>query len=59
MCPGISLGLANIELPLAALLHHFNWELPNGMKPDDLDKTESLGAATARRNGLYLIPTPH
>jgi cytochrome P450 len=59
MCPGILLGLANIELPLAALLYHFNWELPNGMKPEDLDMTEAFGAAAAKRNSLYLIPTPH
>lgn len=58
ICPGISLGLANIELPLAALLYHFDWELPNGVKPEDLDMTEAFGAAVARRNDLYLIPTP-
>ncbi|AES92778.1 cytochrome P450 family 71 protein [Medicago truncatula] len=59
MCPGILFGLANIELPLAALLYHFNWELPNGMKPEDLDMTEAFGAVVARRNNLYLIPTPY
>lgn len=59
VCPGILFGLANIELPLAALLYHFNWELPNGMKPEDLDMTEAFGAAVARRNNLYLIPTPY
>ena len=59
MCPGISLGLANMELPLAALLYHFDWELPNGMKPEDLDMNESFGAAVGRKNNLYLIPSPY
>ncbi|XP_052209969.1 cytochrome P450 CYP71D312-like [Diospyros lotus] len=56
-CPGMSYGLANVELALAQLLHHFNWVLPYGMKPEDLDMTETSGAAAKRRNDLYLIPT--
>nr|AFK45297.1 unknown [Lotus japonicus] len=41
ICPGILLGLANIELPLAAFLYHFDWALPNGMKSEDLDMIET------------------
>ncbi|CAI9094653.1 OLC1v1030430C1 [Oldenlandia corymbosa var. corymbosa] len=37
ICPGISFGLANVYLPLALLLYHFDWELPGGMNPKDLD----------------------
>ncbi|XP_019429495.1 PREDICTED: cytochrome P450 71D8-like [Lupinus angustifolius] len=59
MCPGSSLGLAIIELPLAVLLYHFDWELPNGMKPDELDMSEDFGSAVAKKNNLYLIPTPY
>ncbi|XP_058217685.1 cytochrome P450 CYP71D312-like [Rhododendron vialii] len=56
MCPGIFFGLANIELPLAQLLYHFDWKLRAG-KPEDLDMTETFGAATRRRSNLHLIPT--
>ena len=42
MCPGITFGLASITLPLALLLYYFNWELPNKMKPADLDMDEPL-----------------
>ena len=35
MCPGVTFGLTNIELPLAQLLYHFDWELPGRMTPED------------------------
>ncbi|XP_027362671.1 cytochrome P450 71D8-like [Abrus precatorius] len=57
MCPGMSFGLSLIMLPLALLLYHFNWELPNGMKPEDVDMTENFGLAIRRRSNSYLIPT--
>ncbi|KAJ7949002.1 Cytochrome P450 [Quillaja saponaria] len=59
MCPGILYGLANIELALAQLLYHFNWELPNGMKPMDLDMIEANSATVGRKNQLCLIATPY
>ncbi|KAK9993084.1 hypothetical protein SO802_022787 [Lithocarpus litseifolius] len=40
MCSGVAFGLAKIELPLARLLYHFDWELPGRMRPEDLDVTE-------------------
>ncbi|KAE9602099.1 hypothetical protein Lal_00049566 [Lupinus albus] len=57
ICPGISLALATVQLILAALLYHFDWELPNGMKPEDLDMTEVFGAGLVKKNNLCLIPT--
>ncbi|XVF77134.1 hypothetical protein PTKIN_Ptkin14bG0016400 [Pterospermum kingtungense] len=57
MCPGILFALPNIELPLTNLLCHFDWKLPSGMRPEDLDMTETLGATVRRRDDLILIPT--
>ncbi|WMV25967.1 hypothetical protein MTR67_019352 [Solanum verrucosum] len=59
ICPGILFGLANIYLPLAQLLYHFDWKLPTGMEPRDLDLTELSGITASRKGDLYLIVTPY
>ncbi|KAM1273144.1 hypothetical protein ACFX2H_023080 [Malus domestica] len=59
ICPGMSFGVTVIELALAELLYHFDWKLANGMNPDKLDMTESLGLTCKRKNALYLTATPH
>ena len=56
ICPGITFGLANVELPLALYLYHFDWKLPNGMKNEDLDMTEAFGVTVRRKDDLQLIP---
>ncbi|XP_045827319.1 cytochrome P450 71D10-like [Trifolium pratense] len=56
MCPGISFSLPIIDLLLAQLLYHFDWKLPNGVKNEELDMTESFGITAGRKNDLLLIP---
>lgn len=56
MCPGVMFGLANVELPLASLLFHFDWEAPGVADPDEFDMTEAFGIAVRRKSGLLLRP---
>ncbi|XP_031098972.1 premnaspirodiene oxygenase-like [Ipomoea triloba] len=58
MCPGISFSLASIAHSLAALLYHFDWEIPGGVSPNDLDMSETMGIAVARKEDLCLIAQP-
>ncbi|PRQ16512.1 putative costunolide synthase [Rosa chinensis] len=41
-CPGLQLGLTTIQLVVAQPVPYFNWELPTGMLPQDLDMSENL-----------------
>uniref|UniRef100_A0A453GZI3 Uncharacterized protein n=1 Tax=Aegilops tauschii subsp. strangulata TaxID=200361 RepID=A0A453GZI3_AEGTS len=53
MCPGIGFGLANIELALASLLFHFDWE---GPPPGEIDMAEEFGLTVRRKADLLLRP---
>ncbi|KAF8722930.1 hypothetical protein HU200_022068 [Digitaria exilis] len=59
MCPGVNLGLANVEVALASLLYHFNWELPSGMEPKDVQISEASGLIGKKDTGLILHPVTH
>ncbi|XP_047076493.1 desmethyl-deoxy-podophyllotoxin synthase-like [Lolium rigidum] len=58
MCPGMAFGLAHIELALAALLFHFDWDLPEGMVREELDMTEAAGITARLRSDLLVVAVP-
>ncbi|XBI88552.1 hypothetical protein VPH35_026510 [Triticum aestivum] len=51
ICPGMMFAHSSMELTLAALLYHFDWELPAG---GELDMEEEMGITISRMNDLYL-----
>ncbi|KAL5743454.1 hypothetical protein ACOSQ2_026570 [Xanthoceras sorbifolium] len=55
-CPGIQMGLTMVRLVIAQLVHCFDWELPDGVLPDDLDMTEEYSIVTLRAKHLFAIP---
>ncbi|CAO2148121.1 unnamed protein product [Urochloa humidicola] len=56
ICPAINLGVANIDLALARLLYHFDWKLPDGMEPKDVDVREASGLVAGKKTNLFLHP---
>ncbi|XP_074559271.1 cytochrome P450 71A1-like [Curcuma longa] len=58
MCPGINFAMATNEIALANLVHRFDWELPGGMNPADLDMEEAPGLTTPKKVPLCLVATP-
>ncbi|KAL6654869.1 hypothetical protein ACP70R_008334 [Stipagrostis hirtigluma subsp. patula] len=56
ICPGINFAQANVEIALATLLYHFDWEMPLGAKAEETDMTEEFGVTVKRKSELLLIP---
>ncbi|CAL5053931.1 unnamed protein product [Urochloa decumbens] len=56
MCPGMAFGLVIVELALASLLFHFDWEAPGVDDPAEFDMTEAFGITVRRKANLLLRP---
>ncbi|KAI3496885.1 hypothetical protein L1887_39263 [Cichorium endivia] len=59
ICPGISLGVATVDLLLANLVYLFDWGLPNGMTKEDIDFDAMPGITMHKRNDLCLLAHAH
>lgn len=56
-CPGMQLGLYAMELAVAHMCHCFTWELPDGMKPSELDMSDVFGLTTPKASRLIAVPS--
>ncbi|URE21762.1 cytochrome P450 [Musa troglodytarum] len=54
----LEFGLATVHLSLAQLLLYFDWKLPDGRKPEELDMSETYGLTVTRKTELKLFATP-
>lgn len=58
MCPAVQMGMLTVHMAVASLLHAFDWSLPNGLKPQDLDMAEGHGLTAPMLTPLCAIPKP-
>ena len=56
ICPGLSMGVRMLSLLLATLVHRFDWELPRGMGPKDIDVRDKFGVTLQRVTPLVATP---
>ncbi|XBI98546.1 hypothetical protein VPH35_018772 [Triticum aestivum] len=59
ICPGDTFGVAVLELIMARLLYYFDWSLPAGVKPSELDMEMIVTLTSRRKNQLHLVATPY
>ncbi|KAG1354627.1 Geraniol 8-hydroxylase [Cocos nucifera] len=58
LCPGLPLAFRTVHLMLASLLQSFDWKLPEGMQPSDVDITERFGVTLALAAPLRAVAVP-
>lgn len=56
MCPAKHMGIVNVELSLANLVHTFDWEVPKGVNKEEMLDTEvKPGITMHKKSDLYLV----
>ncbi|CAI0404278.1 unnamed protein product [Linum tenue] len=55
MCPGVPLATRQIPLVLAALVRNFDWCLPDGEDPAEMDMSEKFGITLQKEQPLLLV----
>uniref|UniRef100_A0A0E0D2W1 Cytochrome P450 n=1 Tax=Oryza meridionalis TaxID=40149 RepID=A0A0E0D2W1_9ORYZ len=60
ICPGLAMGVANIdEFILASMLFCFDWDLPHGVRKEDIDMEEAGKLTFHKKIPLLLVPSPN
>lgn len=57
-CPGAPMAMRVVTLLLASMLHAFEWRLPEGMKPGDVDVRDWFGTSLNMVTPLKAVPVP-
>ncbi|KAK4734473.1 hypothetical protein R3W88_008734 [Solanum pinnatisectum] len=56
ICPGLGFARQEIHLILASLIHYFEWSLPNGEDPMQLDMEDKFGVTLQKEKPLRIVP---
>ncbi|KAK6935328.1 Cytochrome P450 [Dillenia turbinata] len=56
ICPGLPMAAKMVPLVLSNLIHFFDWVLPDGIKPNDLDMSEKAQFLVQKNEPLNVIP---
>lgn len=59
MCPAMPLVSRVLPMALGSLLKYFDWILPDGIKPEEMDMTEGTGITLRKAIPLKAIPVPY
>ena len=57
-CPGMTLAIGMVHIQTATLLQCFDWSLPDGLQPQELDMTVAEGMVPYKAQPLRAIPKP-
>ncbi|CAN6217868.1 unnamed protein product [Urochloa humidicola] len=57
-CPGTPMATRVVTLLLASVLHAFEWRLPEGMQPEDVDVRDRFGTSLNMVTPLRAVPVP-
>nr|QSW03542.1 geranyl hydroquinone hydroxylase [Echium plantagineum] len=57
-CPGLPMAVRMVPLLLGSLINSFDWELADGMKPEELSMEEKVGLTAQLAHPLKIVPIP-
>ncbi|KAG6469885.1 hypothetical protein ZIOFF_070818 [Zingiber officinale] len=52
ICPGKNLGMLMAEVVLASLLYSFDWQLPSGLREENVSMEEASGITVHRKHAM-------
>ncbi|GMJ06013.1 cytochrome P450, family 76, subfamily C, polypeptide 6 [Hibiscus trionum] len=56
ICSGLPLAVRMVHLMLASMIHSFDWKLPQGINPEDIDMQDRFGTTLKKVVPLCAIP---
>lgn len=56
ICPGLPLAMRMLHLMLGSLILSFDWKLPDGVTPENLDMDDKFGLTLQKAQPLRAIP---